>query len=97
MSKLLTGFLAGAAIGALSGILFAPDSGSNTRKKIADKSGDLSDSVKTSFNDFIDSVKETYSGAKKEVENFGEKAKGSMNAAKHDMNAAKNEVKNSFS
>ena len=90
MSKVLTGFLAGAAVGALAGILFAPDAGSNTRKKIADKSGDISDTVKTSFNDFIDGVKETYSGAKKEVENFGDKAKSSMNAAK-------NEVKNSFS
>ena len=36
-SKILVGFLAGAAVGALAGILFAPDKGSNTRQKIADK------------------------------------------------------------
>lgn len=45
-SKILVGFLAGAAVGALAGILFAPDKGSNTRRKIADKSGDIKDSVK---------------------------------------------------
>ena len=56
-TKTMLGFLAGAAVGALAGILFAPDKGSNTRKKIANKTGDLTDSVKSSFNDFIDGVK----------------------------------------
>jgi gas vesicle protein len=84
-SKILVGFLAGAAVGALAGILFAPDKGSNTRKKIATKSGDLTDSVKNSFNDFIDGVKQTYSGAKEDVEEFSAKAKSG--AAKNDGKA----------
>jgi len=87
-SKILVGFLAGAAVGALAGILFAPDKGSNTRKKIASKTGDLTDSLKDSFSDFIDGVKETYSGAKEEVEKFGEKAKSNMNTAKNDVKNA---------
>lgn len=37
------GFLAGAAMGALAGILFAPDSGAKTRKKIAKNVGDWED------------------------------------------------------
>jgi gas vesicle protein len=85
-SKILVGFLAGAAVGALAGILFAPDKGSNTRKKIAAKSGDITDSVKNSFNDFIDGVKQTYSGAKEEVEDFSAKVKSG--AAKNDGKAA---------
>jgi len=36
-SKFLLGFLAGAAIGALAGILFAPDKGSETRKVLNEK------------------------------------------------------------
>ena len=36
-TKAVLGFVAGAAVGALVGILFAPDSGSNTRKKISSK------------------------------------------------------------
>ncbi len=42
-SNFLMGFLAGAAAGALAGILFAPDKGSNTRKKLKKQVLDLSD------------------------------------------------------
>jgi gas vesicle protein len=87
-SKIVVGFLAGAAVGALAGILFAPDKGSNTRKKIVNKTGDLTDSVKNSFSDFIDSVKETYSGAEDKVEKFADKAKSSMISAKNDIKNA---------
>ena len=52
-SKALLGFVAGAAVGALAGILFAPDKGSATRKKIKNKSGDLAESVKHKFSDLI--------------------------------------------
>ena len=83
-SKLLVGFLAGAAIGALAGILLAPDKGSNTRKKIAGKTGDITDSVKNSFSNFIDGVKETYSNVKESAEEFGDKAKEKFGAGKHD-------------
>jgi gas vesicle protein len=81
-SKVLLGFVAGAAAGALAGILFAPDKGSATRKKIASKAGDLGDSVKASFNDFVDDLKHTYSKAKDEAEILGEEARASFNTMK---------------
>ena len=87
-SKILVGFLAGASIGALAGILFAPDKGSNTRKKISSKTGDLTDSVKNSFNDFIDGVKQTYSGAKEEVEEFSNKSRAKLDGVKNDVKNA---------
>jgi len=87
-SKALLGFVAGAAVGALAGILFAPDKGSNTRKKIVTKTGDLTESVKESFNDFIDGVKEAYAGAKDEADEFGDKAKAKMSTAKNDLKNA---------
>jgi gas vesicle protein len=87
-SKILVGFLAGAAVGALAGILFAPDKGSTTRKKIATKSGDITDSVKNSFNNFVDGVKDLYSGAKEDVEEFGDKAKSKLQHAKNDGKTA---------
>jgi gas vesicle protein len=53
-AKVLSGFLAGAAIGAITGILIAPDRGSNTLKKIKEESkhlkDDIADSVSKSFN-----------------------------------------------
>ena len=87
-SKIVVGFLAGAAAGALAGILFAPDKGSNTRKKISNKTGDITDSVKNSFNDFIDGAKQMYSGAKEDAEEFGHKAKAKLDGARNDVKNA---------
>jgi gas vesicle protein len=44
-SKILTALAAGIAIGGVLGILFAPDKGEHTRKKIADNGKKLSDSL----------------------------------------------------
>lgn len=49
-SRVVLGVVAGAAIGALIGILFAPDKGANTRGRLARKGeefvGDLKDKVR---------------------------------------------------
>jgi len=58
--KVLLGVLAGVAAGALLGILFAPDKGTVTRKKISKKGEDLKDDVKETFNEFIDNMTEKY-------------------------------------
>ena len=55
--KLIGALLLGAAIGGALGILFAPDKGSETRKKISAKGSDLTDDLKEKFNDFIDKIK----------------------------------------
>ena len=47
--KLLLGLLAGVAVGAALGILFAPAKGSDTRKKIYDKGEDLTEGLKEKF------------------------------------------------
>jgi gas vesicle protein len=88
-SRAVLGFLAGAAIGAIAGILFAPDKGTETRRKISRKSSELGDSLKHSFNDFIDSVKESYANVKQEGEALAEKGKS-------EFKSMKNEVKNAL-
>lgn len=45
-SKVALAFLAGAAAGAVAGILLAPDSGEATRKKVIGRAKDFTDSVK---------------------------------------------------
>ena len=60
-TDVIVGVLGGLAVGALLGVLFAPDTGSNTRRKIAQQGTDLTDNLKGSFTDFIASVEDQYS------------------------------------
>lgn len=59
-SNLVLGVIGGLAAGAILGILFAPDKGTNTRKKIAKKSGDMKDNLKGTLNDIVSSVEDKY-------------------------------------
>lgn len=70
--KVIIGALAGLAAGALIGVLFAPDKGSASRGKIAKKGEDVLDSVKRTFNSFIDAVSSKVDKVKDEVEDIAE-------------------------
>jgi gas vesicle protein len=65
-TKIIGALVLGAAIGATIGILFAPDKGSVTRKKISSKGDELSDVLKEKFNAFMND-------AKKELEEVKER------------------------
>ena len=58
--KILLGVLAGAAVGATLGILFAPDKGSNTRKKISKKSNEYAEGIEDKFREFMGSMSEKF-------------------------------------
>jgi gas vesicle protein len=64
--KILLGVLAGVAVGATLGILFAPDNGSKTRKKIVDKSNDYAEDMEDKFNEFIDGITKQFQATKDE-------------------------------
>jgi gas vesicle protein len=70
-SKVLIGFLVGAAVGGALGLLLAPDKGSETRRKIVETGSDIGDSiaefgdsVKDKFNEVVDGVKGSFSKTK---------------------------------
>lgn len=65
--KVLLGIVAGVAAGALIGILFAPEKGSVTRMRIAQRGEDYAEAVKEKFNEFIDSVNDKLDMVKDEV------------------------------
>lgn len=56
-SKMLGALLLGATIGGALGILFAPDKGSETRRKIAAKGTDIGDGMREKFNDLLEELK----------------------------------------
>ena len=87
-TKTVLGFVAGAAVGALAGILLAPDKGANTRKKISNKAEGISDSLKSSFDDFVDKLKTAYSHGKDEADGLGDKAMEKLNALKAEAKAS---------
>jgi gas vesicle protein len=83
VKNLIGGILAGTAIGVAIGILLAPASGEETRKKIAEGSKKLADDLKNSVGGSIDSIKskfnqgvdETARRGKEAVSNASEKVK----------------------
>jgi gas vesicle protein len=84
-SKLLAGILVGAAAGAVLGILFAPDKGSETRKKIVDTTGDLGDNLKTKFSEMTDSLKEKYESIRGDANDILQKGKSYTEDVKNDF------------
>jgi gas vesicle protein len=81
-SKILLGFIAGATVGAAIGILFAPDKGTETRRKISEQGNDLADNLKSKFTDIVDGVKEKFSSLKTEGEDVAEKGYSAYNRTK---------------
>jgi gas vesicle protein len=86
-SKILLGFVAGAAVGAALGILFAPDKGAETRRKISEQGNDLADNLKGKFSDLVDGVKEKFSSVKSEAEDVAEKGYSAYNRTKAEFNS----------
>ena len=60
----IAGLVVGGAIGAIAGLLFAPESGEETRKKVAVKSKEWADDMYNKFDDLKDSVTEVLEDVK---------------------------------
>ena len=71
--KVLVGVVAGAAVGAILGILFAPDKGTETRKKISKKSADTIDELKEKMEEMMDVLTHKFLGAKNDLSNMVDK------------------------
>ncbi len=79
--NVVLGALAGLAVGAALGILFAPDKGTYTRKKICRKGEQVVDDLGDKFNDFIDGITEKFENLKEEATRMAEEGKQKMHEA----------------
>ncbi len=69
-SKILVALAAGIAAGAVLGVLFAPEKGADTRKKILDQGKKMSDDVKNKFNKGMEKLNDLKEGLKEKAEEF---------------------------
>ncbi|MDB5191283.1 MAG: gas vesicle protein [Segetibacter sp.] len=74
-SKILLGVLAGAATGAIIGVLFAPETGTETRRKLGEGSRDLATNLKQKFSDLVDGIADKYENAKEGASDLVDQAK----------------------
>ncbi len=63
-SKVLLGVLAGAAAGAILGVLFAPEAGTETRRRLSEGGRDVANNLKSRFSDLVDNIAEKYEAAR---------------------------------
>lgn len=76
--KTIIGILGGVAIGAVLGILMAPDKGTNTRKKIIKKSNAAADDLKETLDKISNSLSEKYNSLISKQEDIIEKEKNNF-------------------
>jgi gas vesicle protein len=79
--KVVLGALAGLAIGASLGILFAPDKGSDTRKKIARKGNGYAHELGDKFNEFVDTMTGKFDTIMEDASALVENGKAKMEKA----------------
>ena len=71
--KVVLGLLTGVAAGAIAGLLFAPDKGSGTRKKIIKKGKNYEKKLEKKFSKNIDMANKKFEKIKAEVTDFTKK------------------------
>lgn len=82
--KVILGVLVSFAAGATMGILFAPEKGARTRRKIMNKSEDYSEALKDRFEELVETISDKYERSWQEADNFFKKGKTNNDSAKQD-------------
>ena len=91
--KVVLGTLAGLAIGAIAGILFAPEKGSTTRRQIMKKGEESLDEIKSKFDEYYDILSDKYNNVKDDADELAQKGKVRYEGTKKDVKNAVSDIK----
>lgn len=87
--KILLGTLAGIAIGAVVGVLLAPDKGSETRKKITKKGTEYKDGLKEKYDGLKDKYNDLVDGVTNKLESLNDKGQEIAEKGRNAVNEVK--------
>ncbi len=90
--NILAGLLTGVAAGFILGIIYAPDKGTETRKKIKTKANDLKDEATNKYFDVSDKIKNQYHMISSTVNNLGNSVKDNYDKYKDQIVSTTTEV-----
>ena len=88
--KVVLGIIAGAATGALFGILYAPARGVITRRSICLEGERGLDDLKDKFNEFIDTITDRFEKVKDDVNDLVDEIKDKVEKDKKDQTNTEN-------
>ena len=78
--KVLLGAMIGMATGAVLGVLFAPDKGSATRKKLSRQGSRYMGAINDTASEYVDTLGETIESAKETAAGFADRVKGAVDS-----------------
>lgn len=87
VGKVLLGILAALGVGTLLGVLFAPDKGTETRKKITKKTNEFSEELNAKVTEAVSSVNEKMETLKDEASRMAANIKQRKDEAMAEFNA----------
>ena len=78
--RVLLGTLIGLGTGAVLGVLFAPDKGSTTRKKLSKQGSRYMGTLKDTANEYVDTLEEKFENAKESAAGMTDRMKGAVDS-----------------
>lgn len=86
IGKFLTGFIVGGAVGAIAGILLAPQSGEETREMLSDASREVAEKTDKTVKEIQEKADTVVSDLQQKGDEIMEKIQGLINKQKNEDN-----------